>query len=159
MRRLCGAHGLDPAVIRAVAREALGGSALCELSIVLVDDRTMRALHRAHMGIDGPTDVLAFDLRDDPAAPAVEGEIVISTETAARQAPRFGTTPARELLRYVAHGVLHLVGHDDGDAAGRQRMRRAENRVLARVAPGRPGGVPGRRRRAAPTGRTPRAQR
>lgn len=130
-----------------------------ELSIVLVDDRTMRALHRAHLGIDAPTDVLAFDLRDDPAAPAVEGEVVVSGETAARQAPRFGTTPARELLRYVAHGVLHLLGHDDRDAAGRRRMRRAENRVLARVEPARRGGVPGRRRRAAASGRTARAQR
>ncbi len=119
----------------------------------------MRALHRAHLGIDAPTDVLAFDLRDDPAAPAVEGEVVVSGETAARQAPRFGVTPARELLRYVAHGVLHLVGHDDHDAAGRRRMRRAENRVLARIRLARRGGGSSRRRRAKDAGRRPRAQR
>ncbi len=159
MRRLSRVHGLGVATIRAAAQEALAGAALRELSIVLVDDRTMRALHRAHLGIDGPTDVLAFDLRDDPATPAVEGEVVVSVDTAARQARRFGTTAARELLRYVAHGVLHLVGHDDGDAVGRQQMRREENRVLARVAAVRSGGGSGKRRQAAAAGRTPRAQR
>jgi probable rRNA maturation factor len=82
-----------------------------------------------------PTDVLTFDLRDDPTECAIEGEIVISAETAARQALRFHATPAQELLRYVIHGTLHLSGYDDRRPGDRRRMRREENRVLAGLRP------------------------
>jgi probable rRNA maturation factor len=98
------------------------------LSIALVDDRTMRRLHRVHSGLDSPTDVLSFPLRDAPGG--LLGEVVASADTAAREARRRGHAAADELLLYVVHGVLHLLGFDDHAPADRARMRAAERRAL-----------------------------
>jgi probable rRNA maturation factor len=104
--------------------------------VAVVDDRRIAALHERFMGDDRPTDVLTFDLRDDPEADVIEGEIVVSADTARREARRRGLSPDEELLRYVIHGVLHLCGLDDHTPAERRRMRREENRVLGRLAGG-----------------------
>jgi rRNA maturation RNase YbeY len=80
----------------------------------------------------GATDVLTFDLRDEPASREVEGEIVVSVDTARRQADELGTAFREELVRYVIHGVLHLTGKDDRTTDQRKTMRFAENRILAR---------------------------
>lgn len=80
-----------------------------------------------------PTDVLTFDLRDDDSD-AIEGEIVVSVDTARYQADHRGLDLRDELLRYVIHGVLHLNGLDDHTTAGRRQMRKAENDVLRTLA-------------------------
>ncbi|MBI4581707.1 MAG: rRNA maturation RNase YbeY [Planctomycetes bacterium] len=130
MRRLVAAVSLTTErIVRAVA-QAAGNTHIESLSVAIVDDRTMAALHRRFLGDDRPTDVLTFDLRDDPRSAALEGEIVVSAEMARREAARRGLDVGEELLRYVVHGALHLLGMDDRDAAGRRRMRRAENTVL-----------------------------
>ena len=91
--------------------------------VVLVDDREIARLHRRFLGMRAPTDVLTF----------ADGEIVVSAETAAREAHRRGHAPLDELLLYVVHGALHLRGHDDRTKAARARMRAAERRALARL--------------------------
>jgi probable rRNA maturation factor len=63
----------------------------------------------------------------------LDGEIVVSAETAASSCAEHGTTPENELLLYVVHGALHLVGYDDRDDASRAEMRRREREVLAEV--------------------------
>jgi probable rRNA maturation factor len=102
------------------------------LSVALVGDEEMRRLHRDFAGIDEATDVLSFPLAgaggvDD----GVLGEVVVSTETALREARRRGLAPDREIALYAIHGTLHLVGHDDTDPARRRLMRRREREYLA----------------------------
>jgi len=98
------------------------------VSVALVDDRTIRRLHRAHLGVDTPTDVLSFPAGGGPAG--LLGEVVASGETAGREAAARGLAAADELLLYVVHGVLHLLGFDDGAPAARKKMRAAERTAL-----------------------------
>src|SRR5947209_183566 len=94
---------------------------LAEISILIVSDRRMAALHRKFMNLSGPTDVITFQ----------HGEIFISAETALRNAQRFGNSLARELKLYIVHALLHLHGFDDRDVARARKMRRAEAKVLS----------------------------
>ncbi len=96
------------------------------LSIAIVDDATIHRLNREHLDHDWPTDCLSFDL--EPTL----GEVVVSAETALREAQARGLTFAEELLRYVVHATLHLCGHDDGTHAQRRKMHaRQEEYVRA----------------------------
>jgi probable rRNA maturation factor len=113
------------AVAAARAQRPRRGGAL---SIALVDDRAIRRLHRDHLGLDSATDVLAFPLEGAPGGAL--GEVVASAETARREAAARGLAPADELLLYVVHGVLHLLGFDDHAPADRRRMRAAERKAL-----------------------------
>ena len=87
------------------------------LSVVLGDDELLKELNHEYRGYDEPTDVLAFDLSDDPAG-EVEGDIYISMERAAFQATQCGDKPIKETVRLAVHGYLHLCGwdHDDDDS-------------------------------------------
>lgn len=88
--------------------------------MALVDDATIAELHERFLGKPGPTDVLSFP----------HGEVVVSADTARREAERRGIKPLHELLLYVVHGALHLDGHDDRQPKDRAKMRAAERRVL-----------------------------
>ena len=119
-----------------------------DLSIVFAGDEFVRELNLAYRKADRPTDVLAFAMRDVVApdeADLVEGpesvlgDVVISVDRAAVQARRFRRTVEHELFKLVAHGVLHLLGHDHERAGDRREMRRLENRY-AREALARLGG-------------------
>ena len=85
-----------------------------ELSILFVDDIQIRTLNRDYRGKDAPTDVLSFALREGEAVGqyAVLGDIVISLETAARQAQEWEHPLADEIDELIFHGVLHLLGFD-----------------------------------------------
>jgi probable rRNA maturation factor len=98
------------------------------LSFAVTDDAGIRAVNRASLGHDYATDVLAFPMESEPV---LEGEVLLSAETARREADRRGHPAYHELLLYAVHGVLHLMGHDDHGSAGRRRMRRAERAALA----------------------------
>jgi probable rRNA maturation factor len=98
------------------------------LSIVLVGDAAIARLNEKYHATPGPTDILSFDYGEG------RGELIISVEHAIAQAGRFRSTPARELVLYVVHGILHLHGHDDRKAPDRRRMRTAERRLLADLA-------------------------
>lgn len=108
-----------------------------QVQIVLVDDDTIARLNERHLGHVGATDVLTFDLRDDSAQPGIEGEIVISVETAGREAVERGHALEAELALYAVHGVLHLLGYDDQDAAQAEVMHRLEDEILLEAGIGR----------------------
>lgn len=141
-----GSEWLARLVRRALRAE---GVAAAEVAVLLVDDRRIAALHREWMDDPTPTDVITFDLSDPAGGDGVlRGDIVASTETAARMASEVGWTPRLETAYYVLHGVLHLAGHDDLAPGPRRAMRRRERELLESLglpAPPRPGAA-GRRR-------------
>lgn len=102
-----------------------------ELSLSLVRDPQIRVLKRDYFGIDAPTDVLSFPVGDFPGpGPRPLGDIVISLDTARRAAKAFETTLERELALYLAHGLLHLLGHDHQAKADARKMERLERKLL-----------------------------
>jgi len=88
-----------------------------KINLILVKDKQMRALNRRFRKKNKPTDVLAFPMGEE----GILGDIAISTETAKRNAKRFGVSYQREMKRLAVHGTLHLLGYDHG-----RKMRRAE---------------------------------
>ena len=99
-----------------------------ELGIVLMDDDGIAKLNAQYHNTQGPTDVLSFDYGEG------QGELIVSMEHAVTQARRFRSTPSRELVLYVVHGILHLRGHNDVALRDRRRMRAAERRLMSRLA-------------------------
>lgn len=137
-------------VVEALARQAMAvvvdGKA--ELSVVLCDDDVMAPLNQEWRGKAGPTDVLSFPLDDGddgdgggfvlpPGMPRQLGDLVISVDTARRQADELGHDLHTELRVLVVHGLLHLLGydHEQGEAEAAQ-MRSEEARVLATLGGG-----------------------
>jgi probable rRNA maturation factor len=123
---------LKPARLRRAVKMILQDAAIdrAKISLAVVDDPTMRRLNRHYLGHDWATDVLSFPLERGDAG--LEAEIVVNADTARAQAPRFGWLPADELLLYVIHGTLHLVGCEDADPAQRAEMRDRERTYLSR---------------------------
>ena len=99
-----------------------------EISIAVVDDPTIHELNRRHLDHDYATDVLSFLL--ERHSDSLEGEIVVSGEMAFSAAGDYGWSSEEELLLYVIHGSLHLVGYDDQTPAARNQMRIEERRWL-----------------------------
>lgn len=112
------------------------GRAGCGLSILLCGDARMRGLNRAFRKEDRPTDVLSFPDGDG----GLLGDIVIDVPYAARQARRRGHSLAREVQVLLAHGVLHLLGHDHETDDG--TMFRLQRRCVTAVFGSGPDGVP-----------------
>lgn len=98
------------------------------IELALVDDATIRDLHRRFMNLDTPTDVLTFPLHE-PNEP-LSGQIVLSVETAARVGPAYGLSAEEEVLLYTIHGLLHLCGYDDRSPRDAQRMRQRQEQLL-----------------------------
>lgn len=109
------------------------------VSISFVGDDEIQVLNRDYRGKDQPTDVLSFPLLDDAGPHTGDGgdverllgDIVISTETAARQAAEYDAPVQREVERLLIHGLLHLLGHDHEEAAERALMETQERRLAA----------------------------
>jgi probable rRNA maturation factor len=101
------------------------------VGVVAVDDPTIQELNRRHLNHDCPTDVLSFPM--ERTQTRLEGEVVVSADTAVATAPDYGWSAESELLLYVIHGTLHLVGCDDRDREGRREMRRREKAYLNRL--------------------------
>ncbi len=137
-------RGGEVPALRAAVRRALEllGETKAEVCVSLVDDDQIRALNRQYRGKDAATDVLAFAAREGERVPGDEhwlGDIVISLDTARRQARQGGHGLVHELIRLVTHGLLHLLGYDhERSPAEARRMRRKERwllRMLGREAP------------------------
>lgn len=116
------------------AREADAGT----VNVLVVDDARIAPMNRQYKKHDGPTDVLAFaDGDPDPRTGTTHwGDIMVSAETAAREAAaraaaRPDWTASHELMLYALHGLLHLLGMDDGDAADAAAMRAAQTEAFA----------------------------
>jgi len=99
-----------------------------EVSLAIIDDAAMQTLNRTHLQHDYATDVLSFLLDRDHDT--LEGEVIVSAETASQAADEYGWSSSDELLLYVIHGTLHLVGYDDRSAADRRSMRDREAHYL-----------------------------
>jgi len=95
--------------------------------ITFVTAARIHALHRAFLGHDGPTDVLSFRYDGEP----VVGEILIAPSAARAYARRHGVAYEEELRRYVVHGLLHWLGHEDRTKQEQARMRALEDDLLA----------------------------
>jgi len=106
-----------------------------ELGINLVAASEMQRLNETFLHHTGSTDVITFDYSEHTSpvpnpVVMVHGEIFLCVDEAILQARQFRTTWQSELVRYLIHGVLHLLGHDDHLAVARRRMKREENRLL-----------------------------
>jgi probable rRNA maturation factor len=125
-------HRSDCARLKKAVRLILqdAGIQSAEISIAIVTDQRMHELNRQYLDHDYPTDVLSFLLDHDSEEKSLEGQIIASSDYAAREAPSFGWTTDDELLLYIIHGTLHLVGHDDTDPAAKQTIRAAEAKYL-----------------------------
>ncbi len=102
------------------------------VSVAVVDDPTIHEINRQYLQHDYPTDVLSFVLED--REPYLEGELVVSTDTAATNSQDYDWPATSELLLYVIHGALHLVGYRDKRPEDIARMRQAELRYLKELA-------------------------
>lgn len=98
---------------------------LAEVDFVLVSDRTIARIHGEFMDDPTPTDVITFH----------HGEILISLDTAQRQAAEHRETYPREVARYIVHGLLHLAGWNDVDDAERKEMHRHQEEILMQIWP------------------------
>ena len=104
-----------------------------QLGILLVTAKAMASTNAAFLHHEGATDVITFDHRQEPQG-AMFGELYICVAVAVEQAAQFETTWEEELVRYVVHGVLHLLGHDDLQPGPRRKMKQAESRHLKALA-------------------------
>jgi probable rRNA maturation factor len=127
-RLLPGAEALARRAVRAALADA-GAEADGALSVLLADDRTLRRLNGHHRGIAKPTNVLSFP----GEAPGHLGDIALALGVVRREAAASGKRPAAHFAHLVAHGTLHLLGHDHLDAGEARRMERAEARAMARL--------------------------
>lgn len=106
------------------------------ISVAVVDDTRIATLNRKYLDHEGPTDVLSFNLSDAGDGAPLEGEIVLSSDTAAREAFERDHSVQAEALLYAVHGTLHLLGRDDQTAEDAAAMHAEENRILTQLGVG-----------------------
>ena len=92
-----------------------------DITVILADDELLHQLNLEWLGIDAPTDVLSFNLSDNPDD-IIEGDIYISLDRVRSQAPEHNVKPEKELLTLAAHGMLHLCGMDHNDDVSLREM-------------------------------------
>lgn len=134
-------HGVRTRALRSFLCRALEllGETQAEVCLRLVDDAEMRLLNHRYRAKDATTDVLAFAAREGERVPGDEqclGDIVVSVDTARRQARENNHSLACELTKLAAHGLLHLLGYDhERSRAEAIKMQRKERWLLRRLAP------------------------
>ena len=107
------------------------GESEAELSLVLVNDMYIRNLNWKYRRKDSATDVLAFPMRDSRRLSGVIlGDVVISVETAAKEAKKRKKDLQDELDLYFVHGILHLLGYDDEKPRARKKMKDKEKELM-----------------------------
>jgi probable rRNA maturation factor len=105
-----------------------------ELSLSIVDDQEMTRLAGQYLGQQGPTNVLAFPMTEGIGGnlnPEILGDVVISADTAAKEAAEAGTSLVRRMEELLVHGVLHLVGFDHATQSQRREMEGKADELLA----------------------------
>ena len=126
---------IDARFLKAITASVLADLQIehCELEINLVGSTGMAALNETFLQHTGSTDVITFDYSEGKKLRknvGVSGEIFICVDDAIMQAKQFKTRWQSEVARYVVHGILHLLGHDDLRPAPRRAMKREENRLV-----------------------------
>ena len=132
-------HVLDARTVRRQSERLLEHLKMdrAKLSVLLCDDAFIRRLNKEYRKMDQPTDVLSFSMREGEffVGDSEElGDIVVSVETAMRQAPIVGHSVTREVMSLIVHGLLHLLGYHHSDSVSEEQMlgvaRTLETRVL-----------------------------
>lgn len=135
---------LITSLVRYILRHELGDcSHPLEVSIVFCDDERIAQLNAQYLDRNCATDVLSFPQLSPPIKESLEelgvmdasepiplGDVVISVQTAARQAKRYKHSVEDELVRLTAHGILHLLGYDDATVHGRRKMAQRERMLI-----------------------------
>jgi probable rRNA maturation factor len=114
------------------------GCTSSELSVSIVGDRTIRRLNREYLGKDRPTNVISFSMQEGEfgaLAQGLLGDVVISADTAAREAEEAGIPFSERLTFLLLHGILHLAGYDHERSGAREaaRMERKEAELFDRL--------------------------
>jgi probable rRNA maturation factor len=106
-----------------------------ELSILFTDDKRITELNKQYRGKDKPTNVLAFPMAEDPTdvETGMLGDVVISVDTALREAEGTGETPVEAIYRLVVHGLLHLLGYDHERSPKDEKIMFREQARLLRL--------------------------
>lgn len=104
-----------------------------DLGVFFVASDEIARLNERYLAHAGSTDVITFDYAEPGDRTHLHGEVFICVEEAVIQAKRYRTTCQAEVVRYIIHGVLHLLGFDDSVPAARHRMKVEEDRALARL--------------------------
>ena len=106
-----------------------------EVSVTVVDDASIHVMNRESRGVDRATDVLSFPVFDEDfgVGPAVLGDIVISHETAVRQANEYGHSVEREIAFLTVHSMLHLLGYDHETDEEREEMEAKQREILDKL--------------------------
>lgn len=125
-------HPVNPGPLIAAVEKILTdhGIERSEVSIAIVDDPAIRLLNKQYLDHDYETDVISFVLDCDEERASLSGQLIVSSDTAGRLAGEFGGSLQDELLLYVVHGTLHLVGYDDKQPVDAGQMREAEKLYL-----------------------------
>ena len=105
------------------------GAAIAEVDLAVVNRDEITSLNRRYLRHAGPTDVLSFDLSDADRE-GICAQIIVCGDLAAAQAREQGLTPQRELMVYVIHGLLHLMGYEDDSVRGAARMHARQDELL-----------------------------
>lgn len=149
------AHPVDLVRWEALARDVLGAervSGEAELALLFVDETTIAELNQTFMGVEGPTDVLAFPIDDDEVGvgrspdgstsgpdrdplsdvPLLLGDVVVCPAVAARNAPTHAGTYDDEIALLVVHGILHVLGWDHATDEETEAMQARERELLGR---------------------------
>lgn len=118
-----------------MARKALEVESYKEAqaSILFCEDAYIKRLNKKYRGVDAPTDVLAFSMHEGrfpKVHPEILGDVVISLETASRQAKRYKHSLDKEIALLVVHGILHLLDYDHLKKKDEELMRRKEKEIL-----------------------------
>ena len=126
---------LDRTAIRRDVRKALEllGAGERELSLMFIDDAGIRTINRDYLRRNRPTNVIAFSLSEGPFGevnPGMLGDVVVSVETAGREADAAGIPVGDAILNLILHGILHLTGYDHEKSGGRARIMSAVQEVL-----------------------------
>lgn len=136
---------IDPEQIRNVVESTLRAEQVCraQISIGIMDDQAIHEVNRTHLNHDYPTDVISFlydsEVEDESlhtagtfrgAGLSLDGEVVVSTETAMREAKRHHWSAQAEVTLYLVHGLLHLCGYDDLTDEEQVLMRAREREIL-----------------------------
>ncbi len=132
--------GIDTDALAVLAERALSKEAVAspaELSILLTDDAAVQELNRQYRNTDAPTDVLSFAQAEgdtfahpDAASALMLGDIIISIDTARRQAAEYAVTLQDEVAHLLVHGILHLLGYDHEVPDEADIMRAHEDAIL-----------------------------
>jgi probable rRNA maturation factor len=127
---------ISPKRIKITILEALHSESVKEsgdITVCLVNDKKIKELNRKYLQRNNPTDVLAFNLTGRRSSGKIFADIVVSTDTAIRNAKIFKTNPLYEVYLYIIHGLLHILGYGDKNTKQRKMMQEKADNIIKKL--------------------------